>query len=660
MLAGLARRGTECNILNAASGEATLATARFPWEFAGGLSGPVSVVEDGALAVAADAGLYYQRDLRRQLQQAGVPVRGTTPSHLILAAYRAWGERCAERLEGDFAFVLWDGDKRRVVCARDFGGKRPLFHAQFGGTLAVASTIPALLAHPRCPTDIDPIAIAADATGFFAAAHDTAYRAVSQLRAGFTLVHEGSNTRISPHWMPPAVQESAGTGFEEAADELRELLMSSVRERLAPTGPTSVWLSGGWDSTAVFAAGEHALQEQGSDHHLHAISISFPPGDLGREDELIVAATERWGSAVHWLDIGDIPLLDRPLRGATTRDEPFAHAFESCNRALAAGSRAVGARIALDGVGGDQLFQVSNVYIADLFRTGRWLALAREWRLKGMTGSGFRGFFRGALQPLLPDVMLRAAGTLRGARPLRRQLERPLPDWIDRDFVRRTGLVERERLHTPKRSRADRAAYETEWYLSHPFFPRAFACVHGFALEHGVEVRSPLYDGRIVRFAATRPRSERSQGTETKRLLRRAMRGLLPDQVLAGRPFRTGSAEGYFARSMRETFAPFLGQLIDGSMRLAQMGIVHPSILRRQWDEYVRRGGGELGVSLFLTLQAELWLRSREPVVTPALASDAGRYNIGAAAATASPPGRAARNSHEVQEGSWMAKAGNT
>ncbi|MBA3760702.1 MAG: hypothetical protein H0X07_09210, partial [Gemmatimonadales bacterium] len=142
MLAGLARRGTECNILNAASGEATLATGRFPWEFAGGLSGPVSVVEDGALAVAADAGLYYQRDLRRQLQQAGVPVRGSTPSHLILAAYRAWGERCAERLEGDFAFVLWDGDKRRVVCARDFGGKRPLFHAQFGGTLAVASTIP--------------------------------------------------------------------------------------------------------------------------------------------------------------------------------------------------------------------------------------------------------------------------------------------------------------------------------------------------------------------------------------------------------------------------------------------------------------------------------------------------------------------------------------
>jgi len=661
MLAGLARRGTESEVRNDFGGSALLAACRQFWELDDGFSGSLFVLEDGAIAVAADATLYYQQDLLRQLRQAAVPVRGSTASHLILAAYRAWGERCAERLEGDFAFILWDGDEQRVVCARDFGGKRPLFYAQIGNSLAIASTIPALLGHPRSPRDLDLVSIGADAAGLFAAPTETAYSGISQLPAGCTLVAESGRPRVAPHWTPPAVREGRGLDFEEAAGELRRLLQAAVAERLDPHGATSVWLSGGWDSTAVFGAVQQMLRERGSERHLQAISISFPPGDVGREDELILAVANHWGSAVHWLDIAQIPLLDHPLDSAAARDQPFAHAFENVNRALADGSRAAGARVALDGVGGDQLFQVSNVYLSDLFRTGSWLTLAQEWRLKGMSGSGFRSFFRSAMQPLLPDVLLRGAGTLRGGRPLRGQLQRPLPEWIDRDFVRRTGLIERERLHTPKRVGPDRAAYETEWYLSHPYFPRAFACVHGFALEHGVEVRSPLYDGRIVRFAAGRPRSERSQGTETKRLLRRAMRGLLPEQVLARRAFRTGSSEGYFARSMRQTFAPYLGQLIDGAMCLAQMGIVNPSILRKRWDEYVRRGGGEVGVSLFLTLQAELWLRSRAPNTKPAGAgAPVGRYKIGAAAATASPPGQAARNSHEVQEESWMAKAGNT
>jgi len=647
MLAGLMRRGSESEVRRDGLDRAALAITRHPWELGEGFSGPVFVAVDGSIFVAADASLYYQRDLLRKLEQAGVEVRGRTPSHLIMAAYRAWGERCAEWLEGDFAFILWDGDRQRVICARDFGGKRPLFYAQLGSSLAIASTVSALLGHPRCPHDLDLTAIGADASGLFAAPSETAYRAISQLPAGCTLVGQSGSIRIAPHWRVPAVREGGGPGFQAAAGELRHLLQAAVSERLAPDGPTSVWLSGGWDSTAVFGAGERVLQERGSDGHLQAISISFPPGDVGREDELILAVTQHWGSPVHWLDIAEIPLLDHPLQAAAARDQPFAHAFEPVNRALARGSRGAGARVALDGVGGDQLFQVSDVYLADLLRTGRWHALAREYRLKRMSAAGFRNFFRWAIQPLLPSPILQAAGALRGGRPLRGQLERPLPDWIDRGFLKRSGLVARERQHTPKRRGSGRAAYETEWYLSHPYFPRAFACVHEFGLEHGIEVRSPLYDGRIVEFAAARPRSERSEGGETKRLLRRAMQGLLPDHFLAPRPFRTGSAEGYFGRSLRGAFAPFLGQLIDGSMRLAQLGVVDPSTLRRRWDGYVRRGGGELGVNLFLTLQVEMWLR-------------ADGSNLDSGPAAESPHGQAARNSHGVQEESWMAKAGNT
>jgi asparagine synthase (glutamine-hydrolysing) len=139
-----------------------------------------------------------------------------------------------------------------------------------------------------------------------------------------------------------------------------------------------------------------------------------------------------------------------------------------------------------------------------------------------------------------------------------------------------------------------------------------------FALEEGVEVRSPLFDDRIIRFAARRPRAERTDGTETKRLLRAAMRGLLPEHVLASRAHRTGTTGYYFARSLRAA----LPALLEGPGReplLGELGVVDPGMLRRCADEYLRGSQSHLGLPLFLTLQTELWLRAhlRRPASAP-------------------------------------------
>ncbi|MBA3556934.1 MAG: hypothetical protein H0W29_19590, partial [Gemmatimonadales bacterium] len=214
--------------------------------------------------------------------------------------------------------------------------------------------------------------------------------------------------------------------------------------------------------------------------------------------------------------------------------------------------------------------------------------------------------------PLLPGWLRRSVAPIRGGRPLRGHLERPLPSWLRADFAERTGLLEREAASTPPRGTMAPSAYETYWYLHHPYFPRAFACVADFALEEGVEVRSPLFDRRVAEFAVTRPREERADGRETKRLLRRAMRGLLPDEVLAPRPRRTGVTSGYLMRSMRHTFAPYITAVFSGPLRLAALGIVDGSMLRDRWGECQRRGGEDLAVNLLLTLHAELWLRARD------------------------------------------------
>jgi asparagine synthase (glutamine-hydrolysing) len=202
-------------------------------------------------------------------------------------------------------------------------------------------------------------------------------------------------------------------------------------------------------------------------------------------------------------------------------------------------------------------------------------------------------------------------------RPLRPTRERPLPPWIDAGFARTHGLLRRERAHNPRLRRAGPAANEAHWYLTAPYFPRAYGLLSAFALEMGVEMRSPLLDRRVVEFAAARPREERNAGRETKRLLRAAMRGLLPDPVLAPRDTKTGTLGGYFGGGMRRDF-PALAAEAFRAPRLAELGIVDPAALRAACADYARTGDGSLGFGLVQTLHVELWLRAREG--TPARA----------------------------------------
>lgn len=610
MLAQMEQRGTAHSALWH-DGSALLGVARYEWEMGAGFSGPVLVVQDGECAVAADASLYYRDDLRRRLAEAGIRPVGQTASHLILAAYRAWGERCAEYLEGDFAFVLWDRRARRVVCARDFAGKRPLHYAELpNGTLLVASTVGGVLAHPDCPKELNLVTIAESMASFINDQGATCYQAISRLDTARTLVRDRHRpSRVFSHWEPPIFEQSGGPPFEEAAAELREALGKSVSERLSPTGPTSVWMSGGRDSTAVFAAGEWVLRNRGSDQSLIPVSVGYPVGDPGREDEFIASVAAHWQRPVRWVDVENVPVLDEPETRAAKRDEPFAHLYEFWNRTLAQETNAAGMRVALDGIGGDQLFQVSNVYLADLLRSGNVFAVAREWKKRGLEGQGFRSFFRWAAEPILPSFAHSAARLLRGGRPLLSDHRRRAPEWMNRAFLREHRLDEFVRVR-PKRKRHEGVgAAETRWYLTDPYFPTVFGMIAEYALEVGVETRSPINDRRIIELAATRPRIERVDGRETKLLLRHAMRDILPASVLGSRRGRTGVMSGYFDRGFRRAQAEYVVRELSSPL-LAELGLVDRTALNQACARFARSGQRELGLRLFLTLQAELWLRA--------------------------------------------------
>jgi asparagine synthase (glutamine-hydrolysing) len=591
-----------------------LAVARSEWEFGPDFSGPVLVLPSGDFVVAADASLYYREELRRKLLDRGVRPEGNTPSHLILAAYKSWGDKCAQTIEGDFSFIVWDRKTRRVVAARDSTGTRPLFFADLGKTLIVASSIPAILEHPDCGSDLDLTAIAVDAAGLIFSTNDrTAYRSIRRVNGAMTLVHFDGRTRLFRHWEPAPATESSSSSLDDGAAELRALLRDAVTERLDPKERTSIWLSGGWDSTAVFATGQSVLSERGEGDRLTPVSMALPADDPWCETGRTEAVATYWGAKIHWLDSEKIPLLLSPETTATTRPEPWAHEYEQMMRALVNSSRESGARVALNGHGGDFLFYGSPIFLADLLAGGHLLRLWREW--SAMPARKPRAFFEYAIQPVLPFPALRTIELLRGGRRLHGYVERPIPFWIDRAFLQDSGLEELSASASPRPPRGvSRSSYETQWILMQPHFDRVVSTTAGFALEAGVESRLPLMDRRVIDFAMKRPWWERRSSGEDKHLIRHAMKDMLPREALAPRPFKTGSLGGYFARAL-ERKLPELIHLTNAPL-LAELGIVDRARLQNAARVYSRAksNDSQLGVRLLSTLQAELWLRARSGI----------------------------------------------
>jgi asparagine synthase (glutamine-hydrolysing) len=582
---------------------------------------------DKDYVVVADASLYYVSDLLRKLDSDIGPT--ASPSQLVLAAFRAFGSACVDHLEGDFAFLVWNRHTNRVCCGRDFTGRRPLFMAEWRGGLIVATSLDSIASLPGFNPQVNLTAVGADAAGLLLSLDDeTCMRGVRSLRAGYAAEWSpGEVLRTDRVWNPGPVNASS-LPFDDAAEHLRDLLASAVDERLSATGPTAVWMSGGRDSTAVFAAGMYAKRRDGGGSTLLPLCRSHPLGDSGREDETINEIARFWKVVPHWVHAQDTPLFSELHHRTRWSAEPFAPPFEGLTRALTKAGRALGASVALDGYGGDFLFQVSQGYLSDLVARGRVTRALRDWRALDVGNEGLRGFFHYGVQPLLPRWGIAAVTAARGGRSLRAAMEPATPPWVNTEFLREHALAERFALLGPGAQAGPSAAErETQFYLTHQFFARVNSRMAGFAHDHGVEVRSPLFDQRVVRFALSRPREERNNAGDQKRLLRAAMRGLLPDSVLEFRRVKTGTLTSYFAKHMRSDGLDRVAQLLPAAA-LADAGIIEPKELERAVVRYRAEGDSyPYAESLYCTLQAESWLCARSK---PAVSFNRKRYLVSA------------------------------
>jgi asparagine synthase (glutamine-hydrolysing) len=595
---------------------ATLGVVSDAWEVGAERPDNARLAVEEGVAVVADASLYYITELRDALhRKSGAEVASTSPAALILAAYRVWGEReFLHHIEGDFAFILWDSRTRRLIAARDHAGARPLFYAQRGAGLAVASRLDGLTRLPGVDTTLDMLSIADDA--LFMRVNNpqaTAYSAIKRLPAGHRLDWQsdgGKAPTTQRWWEVPIFLRGDGPPFEEALEELRRLIVAAVAERAVHPGRSAIWLSGGYDSSALFAASHIAAKERRIEP-LTPVSMSHPEGDAGREDELIEQSTGFWQVAPIWVNVDSVPPMANMVAAARARDEALYHTYEQSNRTLAAATRSAGFRVAVVGNGGDQFFSAGVSRLADHFKSGRFTTLAREWREAG-GGNDWRLFFRTAVIPNLPSRALVVAKALRHGRPLQQSLARRFPSWSNVSFNQLSELKRLNAVGLERRRGEGHAALEQSYFLRHVTGERVNAAYTATGLLDGIEVRAPLFDSRVIRFASGRPLEESYSRRENKRLLRGAFRGFLPEAILGPRTARTGLPSGSLMRAAREHAAWAVAERGKG-MILADLNVIDGNKFLERAAVWLNQGRGDVeeAAALVATTQVECWLLAR-------------------------------------------------
>jgi asparagine synthase (glutamine-hydrolysing) len=523
------------------------------------------------------------------------------PAALILAAYRRWGSSCPRHLLGDFAFAIWDGERRTLFCARDPLGVQPLHWHRTGPRLWLASEARQLLTDPAVPADLDEQTVADYLAGLPEDPSRTFFRSIQPVPPGHTLTAEAAGQRLERFWKPGEGREIRYRRREEYAEHLRELLQTAVATRLpGPEAPVAVTLSGGLDSGSVAALAVQVRSVQCGTRPF-AVSMVFDQLRECDEREWILPAAAELGIEVVTVPAERFQFLSNPEIDRPALDTPFL-AWDSCFHEVLRKARQRGAGVVLTGHGGDELLGGSPRVYADRLRHGDLTAaweIARYAKRSGSERWKVLSYY--LTQPLAPRLD-------RGFRRLlgKRILPPPrLPAWIPGDFVKRSGLEERwaeaispERFRRPAREdileslgsmAGDRALL---WYARR-------AAVFGF------EVRHPFLDRRLVEFSAAIPPQQLFQVGHYKPLLRHALKGLLPEPVRLRRDKTRLS--GFVDLSLRNSFAR-LETSLERPLA-AELGFLNGASFRAAFRKYLQDKSEKPSTVLWYAFTLEIWFR---------------------------------------------------
>ncbi len=549
--------------------------------------------EDGSVIAVQNGEIYNFRDLRMELEASGHRFMTDNDTEIIPHAYEEFGDAFPQRLRGMFAIGLWDEPRRKLLLVRDRIGKKPLVYAEFRGGIAFASEIQALLSLGLDRT-VDEVAIAQYLSLGYVPPPRSGFANVRSLPPGTILAVEDGVLADPMRYWRLSYEPKLEMSDTEALERLRHEIDDAVKVRLMSDVPLGAFLSGGLDSSAVVAAMAANAPK------VSTFSIGFAEADFS-ELRYARLVAERFGTEHNEFIVEPsamevLPMLVRHL-GNPFADSSIVPTYYVANVARQH------VTVALNGDGGDELFAGY-----DRYRIARYLrvidALPRAFRSAG-----------GMLTGLIPLASWMPR-MLRRARRVGAML--PLDDESrylalvthfaksDGAFGRRVefradplALFKQALAEAQPRGSLERIlAIDTRTYLPGDLLVKMDIATMASSLEG----RSPLLDQKLIEFVTHLPPHMKLRGGESKFLLRRLMKGLLPDEVINRRKMGFGVPVGRWMRG------PMRSLVEDTLLAMPDRPVVDRDVVNHLTRTHLS-GRVDHTARVWSLLMLELWFR---------------------------------------------------
>lgn len=468
---------------------------------------------DGRYWLTYNGEIYNYRELRDELRALGRHFSSASDSEVILAAYAEWGTECFRRFNGMWALAIWDRTERSLVLSRDRFGVKPLHLGVRDGVLAFASEIKGILAHWGGSPAANPVAIHDYlAHGALNTDDATFFQGITAFPPGCHAVlrpEQSLEVRPVPFWQLDPARE-LDLPFDEACARFAELFRSSVQLRMRSDVPVGACLSGGLDSSSIVCA----MRQQEQQSSIHTFTARFPEPQFD-ESRWARMAAERARAQAHFsvpteegylAELGDL---------VWHQDEPFSTASIYAQWLVMKQARETGIPVLLDGQGADEILggykKFYAFHILSLARRGRLVAAGREAASVALHGD--RGYLRWR----------------EGLRYMPRFLQPKLgaaSDWLGPAVAAAAG-DSRVQLGAPGGLRQRQVADLRQYSV-----PSLLRYEDRNSMAWSIESRVPFLDYRLAEFVLALPLQHKLRQGRTKALMRTALRGLVPDEIL--------------------------------------------------------------------------------------------------------------------------------
>jgi asparagine synthase (glutamine-hydrolysing) len=490
------------------------------------------VSDDGRYVLVMDGRLDNWEGLRRRLELYDCRLRNRSDAELVMQAFQLWGVDGLKHIEGDFALVVWDSEAKKIHCVRDRMGSKPLHYHWNGKTLAFASDVKALLQLPW----ISKICNEAMLIDYFMARwctkNDTFWKDIFRLPQAHRLEIDARHFQLSQYWQPELNELLDFSSDEEYAECYRSLFVEAVRRASRSNQTVAFEVSGGLDSSALFAVADHLHKSSKLPApDIEAYTLFFPDNNDANELKYARSVGEHLGRKIHEITPTQ-PSLEWLREWAKDNAEFPPYPNASMLIGIREQARKTGCKTLLVGVGGDEWLMAGRSYYAEEIQARRWRSLAQSWiadkRDYGLAQSLW-WLARFGLLPLMPKSLKTALRKPFGKRHAYANTDM---SWLS-PAMQILARNRRQAQHAELPKKFRQLGQLSKWHM-------VFSPTNCFAREaeermaalSGLELRWPFFNLQLAQFAFASPDCIRRRGRTDKFVHRRAMKDFLPDIIL--------------------------------------------------------------------------------------------------------------------------------